>query len=81
LQIVSQLSGEFPDVSFEVGTANALVKQPGRQPALMFWLGESSRPESFDFHSLPILSRLDASSPAGDRINFVRDALHAALGR
>ena len=77
--LVVQLRAQLPAVRFEDWLPGRMLTPP--EPAVIAWLGPEESSGTGEFHSLPLIPRLDASGVArGERLSFLRDVAAAALG-
>jgi hypothetical protein len=81
MALVSQLTVEFPDVSFRYDDYRSSDEAAQGESVIVVWLGAAKGSNGIAFDQLPVLPRLDASFVNCDRVEFVRDVLRAALAR
>jgi 2-amino-4-hydroxy-6-hydroxymethyldihydropteridine diphosphokinase len=75
-RLVRLLSGPAVEITLWEGTQ---ANQPATE--LLAWLGPDEDEPQLRYEMLPLLPRLDASvAAAPDTVEFLRDALHSALG-
>lgn len=78
-ELMESLSDEFPDAAISQWN---VTDSTGSHPALLIWLGnvpEDNDTQQTAFGTLPISSRLDATSTNEDPVTFLRHVLQSAL--